>query len=203
MKLYITYVSPYARLARILVLEKGLSERVEILEAKTRTADSPYYRINPSGRVPYLIDDAGIGFEDSQVICAYLDSLDGQPRFHPAPHSSDWAYRRLEATARSFCEGITVWIREMYRRENERSSTLLAHEVARAGRMADVFEAEVKQGLLQGEPGMAHLILAASLEVARARGLGDLTQRRPGLAAWLRPMAEMASLRATAPPAVA
>jgi hypothetical protein len=36
MKLYTTYISPYARLARILVLEKAMSERVDIVEAKTR-----------------------------------------------------------------------------------------------------------------------------------------------------------------------
>ena len=94
MKLYITYTSPYARLARILVLEKGLRDRVEIVEAKTRTPNSPYYQINPSGRVPYLIDDAGVGMEDSQLICAYLDSLDGKPRFHDRLHASDWDYRR-------------------------------------------------------------------------------------------------------------
>jgi glutathione S-transferase len=74
MKLYVTYGSPYARLARIIVIEKALEDRVEIIEAKTRTPGSPYYRINPSGRVPYLIDDTGVGMEDSQLICAYLDS---------------------------------------------------------------------------------------------------------------------------------
>jgi glutathione S-transferase len=203
MKLYITYISPYARLARILVLEKGMSERVEIVEAKTRAFDSPYYRINPSGRVPYLVDDAGIGMEDSQLICAYLDNLDGKPRFHQPLRDSDWAYRRLEATARGFCESIAVWIREMRRPENERSLTLLAHEVARAARLADVFEAEVKRQLLQEEPRMAHLLLAVSLEVARARGLGDLTNARPALATWLRLISEMSSLRATAPPSIA
>jgi glutathione S-transferase len=148
--------------------------------------------------VPYLIDDAGVIFEDSQVICAYLDSLDGKPHFHR--DDSDWPYRGLEATARSFCDGIAVWIREMSRPENERSPTLLAHEVARAGRLADVFEAEVKQPLLQQSPRMAHLILAAALEFARARGFGDLTEGRHSLAAWLRPISAMPSLRATAPP---
>jgi glutathione S-transferase len=200
MKLYITYGSPYARLARIMVIEKRLGERVEIIEAKTRTVESPYYRINPSGRVPYLIDDAGIDFEDSQVICSFLDNLDGKPRFHHALDNSDWLFRRLEATARSFCDGIAVWAREMSRPQNERSPTLLAHEVARAGRLADIFEAEVKRPLLLGEPRMAHLILAAALEFARARGFGDLTEGRPGLAAWLRPIAAMPSLQATAPP---
>ena len=88
MKLYVTFTSPYARLARILVLEKALEDRVEIIAAKTRATNSPYYQINPSGRVPYLIGDAGVGMEDSQLICAYLDSLDGQPRFHDP--SANW-----------------------------------------------------------------------------------------------------------------
>jgi hypothetical protein len=95
-----------------------------------------------------------------------------------------------------------VWIREIRRPENERSLTLLAHEVARAARLADVFEVEVKRQLLQEQPRMAHLLLAVSLEVARARGLGDLTNTRPALAAWLRPISEMSSLRATAPPSI-
>ena len=72
MKLYVTFTSPYARLARILVLEKALEDRVEIIEAKTRATNSPYYQINPSGRVPYLIDDLGAGMEDSQVICGLI-----------------------------------------------------------------------------------------------------------------------------------
>ena len=115
MKLYVTFTSPYARLARMLVAEKGLEARVEIVEAKTRTPGSPFYRINPSGRVPYLVDDAGVGMEDSQLICAYLDGLDGKPRFHPSP-DPDWSHRRLEARARSMCDGIAVWAREMGRR---------------------------------------------------------------------------------------
>ena len=113
MKLYVTYTSPYARLARIVVIEKALEDRVAIIEAKTRTRDSPYYQINPSGRVPYLVDDAGVGMEDSQLICAYLDNLDGKPRFHNALSGTDWAYFRLEFMARSMCDGISVWTREM------------------------------------------------------------------------------------------
>ena len=143
-------------MARILVLEKGLANHVEIIEAKTRTAGSPYYQINPSGRVPYLVDDVGVGMEDSQLICAYLDSLDGKPRFHHPLHASDWTYRRLEASARSMCDGISVWVREMHRPENERSPTVLAHEVARSQRMADHFEARVSDPLMQGPPPAWH-----------------------------------------------
>jgi glutathione S-transferase len=200
MKLYVTYTSPYARLARILVIEKGLTERVEIIAAQTRIAESPYYRINPSGRVPYLVDGDGIGMEDSQLICAYLDSLDGQPRFHLPLHQSDWAYRRLEATARSMCDGISVWVREMSRPETERSPTVLAHEVARSQRLADVFEARVSDPLMRGAPGMAHLILAVTLDAARKRGPGDLASGRPQLAAWMRSISDRPSMQATALP---
>jgi glutathione S-transferase len=42
LKLYITPGSPYARMARIVVLEKELEGRVETVVAKTRVADSPY-----------------------------------------------------------------------------------------------------------------------------------------------------------------
>jgi hypothetical protein len=35
MKLYVTFTSPYARLARILIVEKVLQDRAEIIEAKT------------------------------------------------------------------------------------------------------------------------------------------------------------------------
>ena len=176
MKLYVTPMSPYARLARIMVIEKGLGDRVEVIQAKTRTAGSPYYQINPSGRVPYLVTDDGLGMEDSPLICAYLDSLDGKPRFHHPSRETDWAYRRVEASARSLCDGITVWTREMARPESERSPTVLAHEVARMERLADLFETLVSDPLLQGAPTMAHLILTVALDVARTRGPGSLTE---------------------------
>jgi glutathione S-transferase len=200
MKLYVTYGSPYARLARIIIIEKALEDRVEIIEAKTRTPRSPYYQINPSGRVPYLIDDNGVGMEDSQLICAYLDGLDGKPRFHSVVHASDWAYLRLEFAARSMCDGIAVWGREMARPESERSPTTLAHESARAQRMADYFEDRVAEPLMQGRPAMAHLILAVAVEMARRRGLGDLTASRRQLASWMRSISNLPSMQSTAPP---
>ena len=68
MKLYITTGSPYARMARIVVIEKRLEDRVDIVLAQTRLADSPYYSINPSGRVPHLVRDDGVGMEESALI---------------------------------------------------------------------------------------------------------------------------------------
>src|SRR5262249_44545283 len=145
-------------------------------------------------------DDGGAGMEDSQLICAYLDRLDDKPRFHSASRASDWAYLRLEFAARSMCDGIAVWGREMVRPENERSPTTLTHEAARAQRMAGFFEDGGSEARMQGPPGIAPLMLAIGVEMARKRGLGDLTAGRQRLADWMRPMSELPSMQRTAPP---
>ena len=136
--------------------------------------------------------------EDSQLICAYLNSLDGKPRFHNASHASDWAYLRFEFAARSMCDGIAVWGREIARPENERSPTTLAHEAARAQRMADFFEHRANDPVMQGSPCMAHLIIAVAVEMARKRGLGDAD--RPRLANWMRSISDLPSMQGTVPP---
>src|SRR6185369_17697626 len=131
MKLYVTPGSPYARMTRIVVIEKGLQDRVEIVTAKTRAPGSPYYGVNPSGRVPYLIRDDGVGLEESAVICAYLDQLDGNPTFDLPAGDQAWEARRLESLARSMMDGLAVWGREIVRPEDERSPTIIRHEADR------------------------------------------------------------------------
>jgi glutathione S-transferase len=88
----------------------------------------------------------------------------------------------------------------MVRPENERSPTTLAHEAARAQRMADYFEDRAIDLPMQGPSSMAHLILAVAIEMARKRGLGDLTAGRPRLANWMRSISDLPSMRRTFPP---
>jgi hypothetical protein len=107
--------------------------------------------------VPHLVDDAGVGIEDS---CAYLGGLDGKPRFHDVSHAPDWIYLRFEFAARSMCDGIAVWGREMARPESARSQTTLAHESARAQRIADFFDDRVTDTLIHGRPRMVHAAAA-------------------------------------------
>ena len=83
MKLYVTLTSPYARIVRVLIIEKGLEAHIEVEPVVTRTQDTPLLKINPSGRVPTLVNDDGVMFEESALICAYLDSLNGDPVLTP------------------------------------------------------------------------------------------------------------------------
>ena len=200
MKLYITPGSPYARIARVVVIEKGLESRVEIITAQTRLTDSPYYSVNPSGRVPYLIRDDGVGLEDSAVICAYLDRLDGSPAFDLPAGDQAWEARRLEALARSMLDGLAVWGREITRPQNERSPTVLQHEAHRSERMADLWEGEIEQPLMRSALNLAQITLACALGF-EAR-IPDLRWRpgHPKLCDWFGRMAARPSIAATAPP---
>jgi len=195
-KLYVTPGSPYARMARIVVLEKGLDKRVEVVLAQTRKADSPYYGINPSGRVPYLVRDDGVGMEESAVICAYLDELDGAPMFR----MEGWEARRLEALARSLTDGLAVWGREITRAKAEQSPGLVAHEAARMRRMTDLWEREVAHALMRGALNLPQIMLACGLGLEARNPTLDWRSGHPRLAQWFDALAARPSLAATAPP---
>ena len=163
MKLYITTGSPYARMARIVVLEKDLGNHVEIDMAQTRTPNSPYYAVNPSGRVPYLVRDDGVGLEELALICAWLDHSVGKPAFDLPAGEIGWEARRLEALARSMLDGLSVWGREVLRPQAERSPGVIRHETDRASRMIDLWEAEIDHPWMCDELNIAQITLGCAL----------------------------------------
>jgi len=201
MKLYVTPGSPYARMARIVVIEKGLEKRVEVVFAQTRTAGSPYYRINPSGRVPYLVRDDGVGMEESALICDWFDQLDGKPAFALPAGEAGWEARRLEGLARSLLDGLSVWLRETYRPESERSPGVIRHEIERAQRLLDLWEREIGHPYMRGALNMAQLTLACALGLEARNPDFDWRSGHAALRHWYAPLAARPSFTATAPPA--
>ena len=201
MKLYITPGSAYARMARIVLIEKGLDERVEVVPAQTRRAGSAYYAICPSGRVPYLVRDDGVGMEESAVICGFLDQLDGAPSLTIPADTDRWEWLRLEASARSMLDGLSVWLREASRPQAEQSPTVIQHEMARSERMLDVWEDHSSHPLMCEPLNILQITLACALGL-EAR-IPTLLWRagRPRLVHWYSRVASRASFASTAPPA--
>ncbi len=202
MKLYVTPTSPFARMVRIVILEKDLDRRVEIIGAQTRTPDGAYTSINPSGRVPYLVRDDGVGLEESQVICAYLDNLDGSPVFAHPSGDAGWESRRLEALARSLLDGLCVWGRELYRPADERSPTIIEHERQRSRRMADIWETEIDNPHMRGPLNMAQITLVCALQLERRNPDSRWRPGHPKLSQWIDEIGKRPSVAATAPPAI-
>ena len=197
MKLHITLTSPYARIARAAIIEHGIDDRIEVVSARTREPGSPYYEISPSGRVPFLERDDGPGLEETDLICAYLDTMSDRAPLLRRPEEADWQAGRLHALARSFLDGLAVWIREMRRPENERSLTIIAHEAARADRMLDLWETEIGTPLMQEGLTVTHLTLYCALDAARQTMGADAMASRPALAAWYTRLGDRPSLVAT------
>ncbi len=183
MKLYVTPTSPYARLAMIVRLEKGL-DGIELVWTRTRVPDDPMLAFNPSGRVPFLRLDDGAGFEDTDVIVDYMDALAPPLRFAAPEGDGHWPFRARRAVARSMLDGVALWAREIMRPENERSPAIVDHERRRAMRLADRFEAEIASPAFTGPLDMPQLFLFCALDLERRLPEFDWREGRPGLAAW-------------------
>jgi glutathione S-transferase len=199
MKLYITPGSPYARIARIMVIEKGVENRVEIVTAQTRTMDSPYYRINPSGRVPYLVRDDGPGLEESAVICRYLDHLDGKSAFDLPAGDQAWEALRLSAFATSLLDGLSVWLREARRPESEQSPIALEHEADRARRLVGQWEVEIDHPMMRGPLNLAQITLICALGLEARNPAFHWREGHPKLRDWFDRVAARPSVARTVP----
>ena len=57
MHLYINTTSPFVRLVRLAIEEKGLSDRVELEVVDPWGDPAAFLKANPAGRVPTLITD--------------------------------------------------------------------------------------------------------------------------------------------------
>ena len=200
MKLYITKGSPYARIVRVVVLEKGLADRVEVISAKTRTTDSPYYNINPSGRVPYLVCNDGLGLEDSALICSYLDNLDGKPMFTLPAGAQGFEARRLEALVRSMLDGMAVLGREKWRPVTEQSPKIVLHETDRAKRLLALWERGIDDPVFHGPLNMVQIVMGCTLGFADLIPEFEWRPGHPKLAAWFKGISARESFVETAPP---
>jgi len=200
MQLYMTPGSPYARIARIVVIEKGLSEKVDVISAKTRTTASPYYQINPSGRVPYLVCDDGLGLEDSGLICSYLDHLEGQPSFALPTGVAGFEAKRVEALVRSTLDGLAVLGREKWRPSNEQSPKIVLHETDRANRLLNLWKQQMHHPLFHGQLNMVQIVFGCTLGFADL--IPDFSWRssHPTLNSWFEAISARPSFLETRPP---
>jgi len=72
MKLIYSNTSPYSRKVRMVVIEKGLDEQVEMVACNPFNDAAMLKDANPLAKVPVLILDEGNALYDSPVICEYL-----------------------------------------------------------------------------------------------------------------------------------
>lgn len=106
MKLLGSPGSPYARKARIAMLEKKIN--CEFVADRPSNPDSQVPKHNPLGKVPVLVLDDGKGMIDSSVIVEYFDGIGSGPKLIPAEFSERIAVRQWEALGDGIVDAIVA-----------------------------------------------------------------------------------------------
>ena len=97
MKLFYSAASPFVRKVRVVAIEKGIDDQIELF---TSERDKRLHELGPDNpilKVPTLFDDDGEAWFDSPVICEYLDSLVPEPTLFPKDGTARWQALRMQA----------------------------------------------------------------------------------------------------------
>lgn len=199
MELFTVPTSPYARIVRVLLIEKGVPlSAVKHTEVTLRDPASTLLPHNPVGRVPTLRLDDGTILTETILIARYLDAtLPGRLLF---PGPADAKANAALGAALGFMEGVVAWLREARRPAELVSQSLLDLEKARAARTLDRFEKELPQ-TQEAAPDIGDVVRAVSLYTGQERVKLDWRAGRPRLKAWGEAMLARPSFVQTLPPA--
>lgn len=106
MKLIIAKPSPYARKARVALIEKGLA--FETIVDNPWMSETNIGTINPLGKVPALVLEDGRVVHDSKVIVEYLETLNAPPSLIPSSPELRVAHKQIEAIADGVCDAVVL-----------------------------------------------------------------------------------------------
>jgi glutathione S-transferase len=196
MKLLYQTHSPYARKALVFAHEAGLADRIEVVHHETSPLrrNEEVFAANPLGKVPVLLRPELPALFDSDVICAYLDTLQQGRKLIPADGEARWRALQLQAVAQGLSEaGIAIrW--ETQRRPKElRYPPLRDGYVEKLLASYDWLERELDA---DASPNIGHIALATALSWLEFRELPTF-RPRPRLTQWFESFAARGSMKAT------
>ena len=130
MKLLATIASPYARKARLVLLEKNIPHAFVV--APPREEASGVAKVNPLGRIPALILDDGNCIYDSVVITDYADTLNDTPILIPRNNAlARMRVKRWEALADGIMDSaVAVRVESIRPPEKQEAGNLALHNAA-------------------------------------------------------------------------
>jgi glutathione S-transferase len=196
MILYYQTHSPFARKALVFALEVGIADRLEVIHHETSPTlrNARVYAENPLGKVPVLLRPDAAPLFDSDVICAYFDTLHNGPRLLPPDGEARWQALRLQAVAQGLAQtGIGL------RWETERRPEELRY-VALAEGYREKIEASYDwiESTLDDEAPLhvGHIALATTLSWMAFRHLPSF-RSRTRLTRWFETFEKRGSMQAT------
>lgn len=194
--LYQTH-SPYARKALVFAHEAGLADRIEVVHHETSPTlrNEAVYAQNPLGKVPVLIRPGQPALFDSDIICAYLDTLHDRAPLIPRDGEARWQALRLQAIAQGLADaGIKV------RWETVRRPQALRYDALREAYTLKLIESYdwLERELDTDTPlHVGHISIATALSWLAFRELPGFREGRPKLSGWFDGFERRDSMRAT------
>ena len=197
MKLYYANTSPYARKARMTVIENGLQDRVELIFANPFEENAELKSTNPLGKIPALVTDDGQVIFDSPVICAYLDNLSTSGRLIPAGPER-WEILTQEALTDGILDAAYAIVMECRRDDELQSPMWLERWTNAILRSVEAVEDDISR--FEGDLTIAQIGLGAALGYLQFR-LPDLDWQKncPNTSAWFGAFSGRPSMTETKP----
>ncbi|QQS12670.1 MAG: glutathione S-transferase N-terminal domain-containing protein [Rhodospirillales bacterium] len=126
MRLLSATPSPYARKARIALMEKGLPFELVTEVPWNDDASAPAH--NPLGKIPVLILDDGAAYYDSRFILEYLELTHPLPSLLPKDAAGILAHKRLEVLGDGLCDALVLILIERMREPEKRSQAWIVRQ---------------------------------------------------------------------------
>ncbi len=158
MKLIIAKPSPYARKARVALIEKGIA--FETIVENPWLPDTTIANANPLGKIPALVLDDGRVIHDSKVIVEYLETLNVPPALIPSLPDLRITHKQIEVIADGISDAIVL-----IRLEGTRPAAMQSADWV--GRQRKKIEAGVAE--------LSRLLGEQEWFTAAGFGLGDVT----------------------------
>lgn len=200
MKLFLNKASPYARLALVVIHEKRLADRVELMWTDPWASPPDLLAVNPAAKVPALVTAGGQPITDSMCICTYLDDIGHGVRLLP-----DAAPARVPALMKyglgrgliDAAFGVTI---ERRYSNPDGKAVLPERWLAAVRRTINVLEQDPALMRVEEQPDIGDLAIAIGLAYVEFR-LPEVRWRdgARALAGWLDRFGERPSMRLTAP----
>jgi glutathione S-transferase len=197
MKLLYQTHSPYARKALVFAHEVGLAEGLEVVHHETSPTNrnAAVFAENPLGKVPVLLRSGQASLFDSDVICAYLDTLHDGRRQIPEQGEAHWRALQIQAVAQGLCDaGIAVRWETVRRPESLRYPPLRDGYIEKLIASYDWLERALD---VEAPIHVGHVALATALSWLEFRDLPSFRPGRGRLCAWFDAFEARPSMRAT------
>lgn len=120
MKLYISPISPYARIVAAVGFLKGLDRRIERVRASDVGVDLG--TLNPLGKVPTLVTDNGETLIESALIWQYLDEIGEGPKLYGVDPAARRRTLQLEALGQGVLDAAVACRMEVREHSPEKQS---------------------------------------------------------------------------------